>query len=264
MIDIRQLLVTFNPNTPLETPVLRGVSLQIPAGQFMTVIGSNGAGKSTLLNALAGEIAVTDGTIAIDGQDVTGWSVARRAQWVARVFQDPLAGTCAELTVEENLALAAARGQRRGLRPAIRSELRGEFRDQLARLGLNLEHRLPDRMNLLSGGQRQAVSLLMATLRPMKILLLDEHTAALDPRTAAFVLDLTRALVAERRLTTLMVTHNLRQALDIGDRTVMLHQGRVVFDISGTERTQLDVPDLLRLFSESQGGAVTDDELLLG
>ena len=264
MIDLRDLRVNFNPGTPLETPVLRGVSLQIPAGQFATVIGGNGAGKSTLLNALAGEVALTGGAIAIDGQDVTGWGVARRARWVARVFQDPLAGTCAELTVEENFALAAARGKRRGLRAAIGPGARGEFRDQLARLGLDLEGRLQDRMSLLSGGQRQAVSLLMATLRPMKILLLDEHTAALDPKTAAFVLGLTRTLVAERRLTALMVTHNLRQALDVGDRTVMLHQGRVVFDIAGAERARLDVPDLLRLFSESQGEAVTDDELLLG
>lgn len=264
MIDIRDLSVTFNPGTPLETPVLRGVSLQIPAGQFATVIGGNGAGKSTLLNAVAGEIAITGGAIAVDGQDVTGWGVARRAQWVARVFQDPLAGTCAELTVEENLALATARDQRRGLGPAIRPESRGVFRDQLARLGLNLEHRLQDRMCLLSGGQRQAVSLLMATLRPMKILLLDEHTAALDPKTAAFVLDLTRTLIDERGLTALMVTHNLRQALDVGDRTVMLHQGRVAFDIAGAERARLDVPDLLHLFSESRGETITDDELLLG
>ncbi|MCK7577839.1 MAG: ATP-binding cassette domain-containing protein [Chromatiales bacterium] len=224
---------------------MRGIDLQIPAGQFVTVIGGNGAGKSTLLNALAGEVSIDGGSIAIDGQDVTRWNVARRAQWVARVFQDPLAGTRAELTVEENLALAAARGQRRGLLPAIRDESRIEFRDQLARLGLNLEHRLEDRMSLLSGGQRQAVSLLMATLRPMKILLLDEHTAALDPKTAAFVLNLTRVLFAERRLTALMVTHNLRQALDVGDRTVMLHQGRVVFDIAGPARARLDVPDLL-------------------
>ncbi len=264
MIEIRELRVTFNPGTPLENPVLRGIDMQIPAGQFVTVIGSNGAGKSTLLNALAGEASATRGAVVIDGQDVTRWNVARRARWVARVFQDPLAGTCAELSVEENLALAAARGQRRGLSPAIRPESRGEFRDRLARLGLDLERRLDDRMNLLSGGQRQAVSLLMATLRPMKILLLDEHTAALDPKTAAFVLDLTRTLVAERQLTALMVTHNLRQALDMGDRTIMLHQGRVVFDIAGPERARLDVPDLLRLFSESQGEAATDDELLLG
>ncbi len=264
MIEIRQLQVTFNPGTPLENPALRGIDLDIPAGQFLTVIGGNGAGKSTLLNALAGEAPVASGVIAFDGQDVTGWTVAQRAQWIARVFQDPLAGTCGELTVEENLALAAARGQRRGLRPASRPERRTGFRDHLTRLGLGLEHRLADPMSLLSGGQRQAVSLLMATLRPMKILLLDEHTAALDPRTAAFVLDLTRTIVAEQRLTALMVTHSLRQALDIGDRTVMLHQGRVAFDIAGPERARLDVPDLLRLFEVSQGESVTDDELLLG
>jgi putative ABC transport system ATP-binding protein len=264
MIDIRALRVTFNPGTPLENPALRGIDLAIPAGQFLTVIGGNGAGKSTLLNALAGEAPVCGGSIAFDGQEVARWTVAQRAQWVARVFQDPLAGTCGELTVEENLALAAARGQRRGLRPALDRTLRAECREHLARLGLGLEHRLEDRMNLLSGGQRQAVSLLMATLRPMKILLLDEHTAALDPKTAAFVLELTRRIVAERRLTALMVTHSLRQALDVGERTVMLHQGRIAADIAGLERARLDVPDLLRLFEASQGEPVTEDELLLG
>ncbi|HRD65207.1 MAG TPA: ABC transporter ATP-binding protein [Candidatus Competibacter sp.] len=264
MIDIRQLRVTFHPGTPLENPALRGIDLAIPAGQFLTVIGGNGAGKSTLLNALAGEAPVGDGSIAFDGTDVTRWTVARRASVVARVFQDPLAGTCGELTVEENLALAAVRGRRRGLRAACRRELRTAFRENLARLGLGLEDRLTDRMSLLSGGQRQAVSLLMATLRPAKILLLDEHTAALDPRMAALVLDLTRTLVAERRITALMVTHGLRQALDIGDRTIMLHQGRVAFDIAGPERAGLDVPDLLRLFEKSSGEAATDDELLLG
>lgn len=195
---------------------------------------------------------------------MTRWSVARRAPAVARVFQDPLAGTCGELTVEENLALAAARGQRRGLRAACRHERRAAFREALARLGLGLEHRLADRMSLLSGGQRQAVSLLMATLQPMNILLLDEHTAALDPRMAALVLGLTRTLVAERRLTTLMVTHRLRQALDVGDRTVMLHQGRIAFDIAGPDRARLDVPDLLRRFETASGEAATDGELLLG
>lgn len=264
MIEIRQLRVTFHPGTPLENPALRGIDLTIPTGQFLTVIGGNGAGKSTLLNALAGETPVTHGSIAVDGQDVTRWTVARRAPAVARVFQDPLAGTCGELTVEENLALAAARGRRRGLRAACRSERRAEFRESLARLGLGLEHRLADRMSLLSGGQRQAVSLLMATLQPMNILLLDEHTAALDPRMAALVLDLTRTLVAERRLTALMVTHRLRQALDLGDRTVMLRQGRIAFDIAGTDRARLDVSDLLRRFETVSGEATTDDELLLG
>ena len=264
MIEIRALRVTFHSGTPLEHPALRGIDLTIPTGQFLTVIGGNGAGKSTLLNALAGEAPVTRGSIAVDDQDVTRWSVARRAPVVARVFQDPLAGTCGELTVEENLALASARGQRRGLRAACRRDRRAAFREALARLGLGLEHRLADRMNRLSGGQRQAVSLLMATLQPMNILLLDEHTAALDPRMAALVLGLTRTLVAERRLTALMVTHRLRQALDVGDRTVMLHQGRIAFDIAGPDRARLDVPDLLRRFETASGEAATDGELLLG
>ena len=264
MIEIRALHVTFHPGTPLEPPALRGIDHTIPTGQFLTVIGGNGAGKSTLLNALAGEAPVTRGSIAVDDQDVTRWSVARRAPGVARVFQDPLAGTCGELTVEENLALASARGQRRGLRAACRRDRRAAFREALARLGLGLEHRLADRMNRLSGGQRQAVSLLMATLQPMKILLLDEHTAALDPRMAALVLGLTRTLVAERRLTALMVTHRLHQALDVGDRTVMLHQGRIAFDIAGPDRARLDVPDLLRRFETATGEAATDGELLLG
>jgi putative ABC transport system ATP-binding protein len=264
MIEIRALHVTFHPGTPLEHLALRGIDLTIPTGQFLTVIGGNGAGKSTLLNALAGEAPVTRGSIAVDDQDVTRWSVARRAPVVARVFQDPLAGTCGELTVEENLALASARGQRRGLRAACRRDRRAAFREALARLGLGLEHRLADRMNRLSGGQRQAVSLLMATLQPMNILLLDEHTAALDPRMAALVLGLTRTLVAERRLTALMVTHRLRQALDVGDRTVMLHQGRIAFDIAGPDRARLDVPDLLRRFETASGEAATDGALLLG
>ena len=264
MIEIRALHVTFHPGTPLEHPALRGIDLTIPTGQFLTVIGGNGAGKSTLLDALAGEAPVTRGSIAVDDQGVTRWSVARRAPVVARVFQDPLAGTCGELTVEENLALASARGQRRGLRAACRRDRRAAFREALARLVLGLEHRLADRMNRLSGGQRQAVSLLMATLQPMNILLLDEHTAALDPRMAALVLGLTRTLVAERRLTALMVTHRLRQALDLGDRTVMLHQGRIAFDIAGPDRARLDVPDLLRRFETASGEAATDGALLLG
>lgn len=264
MIDIRHLRVTFHPGTPLENPALRGIDLHIPSGQFLTVIGGNGAGKSTLLNALAGEAPVSGGSITLDDRDITHWSVAQRAPVVARVFQDPLAGTCGELTVEENLALAAARGRRRTLRSACRRQLRAEFQDRLAQLGLGLENRLADRMSLLSGGQRQAVSLLMATLQPLRILLLDEHTAALDPRMAALVLELTRTLVAARRLTTLMVTHSLRQALDLGERTVMLNQGRMAFDIAGPERARLDVPDLLRLFEASAGTTATDDALLLG
>lgn len=263
MITIRDITVTFGRGTPLETPALRGLSLDIPEGQFVTVIGSNGAGKSTLLNALAGEVVPDGGRIEIDGEDVTRQPTARRAGVAARVFQDPMAGTCEALTIEENLALAAQRGTRRGLRGALNAGLRARFRDQLARLNLSLETRLGDRMGLLSGGQRQAVSLLMATLQPMKILLLDEHTAALDPKTGAYVLELTREIVAEQRLTTLMVTHSMRQALDVGTRTVMLHQGQIAFDVADGAREGLSVHDLLALFERSRGEELADDGLLL-
>ena len=188
MLSAKNLSITFNPGTPIETRALRGLSLEIPAGQFVTVIGSNGAGKSTFLNAVSGDLPVDSGTITIDDQDVTRQPVWTRAERVARVFQDPMAGTCEDLTIEENLALAHGRGERRGLGKAVKKAMRAEFRERLAVLGLGLENRLTDRIGLLSGGQRQAVSLLMAALRPSRILLLDEHTAALDPRTAEFVL----------------------------------------------------------------------------
>jgi putative ABC transport system ATP-binding protein len=263
MIEVQGLCVTFARGTVLETRALVDVDLAIPAGQFVTVIGSNGAGKSTLLNALTGDVLPERGRVEIDGQDVTGWSAPTRARLIARVFQDPLAGSCEALSIEENLALTAARGRVRGLRQALNRELRERFRARLARLGLGLEKRLSDRMGLLSGGQRQAVSLLMATLAPMKVLLLDEHTAALDPKTADFVLQLTRDIVAEQRLTTLMVTHSMRQALDCGSRTIMLHEGRICFDVAGERRAGLDVPDLVALFAEVRGARLDDDSLLL-
>lgn len=264
MIKARGLTVTFNRGTPMETRALRGIDLDIPEGQFVTVIGSNGAGKSTLLNALTGDVGLVSGSVVVDGVDVTAWPPPRRAALLARVFQDPMAGTCESLTIEENLALAAARGRRRGLGLALNAEVRQAFRDRLRELGLGLEARLADRMGLLSGGQRQAVSLLMATLRPMKILLLDEHTAALDPKTAEFVLSLTDQIVKAQGLTTLMVTHSMRQALDHGHRTVMLHEGRIAFDVAGETRAGLDVPDLLALFSRMRGETLADDSLLLG
>jgi putative ABC transport system ATP-binding protein len=264
VIDVSDLAVTFNRGTPMETRALRGIDLAIPAGQFVTVIGSNGAGKSTLLNALTGDVMPESGRIVIEGTDVTRWSAPARAGLMARVFQDPLAGSCESLTIEENLALAAARGRRRGLGLALDRAVRDAFRDKLKQLGLGLEARLADRMGLLSGGQRQAVSLLMATLRPMKILLLDEHTAALDPKTAEFVLKLTDAIVAAQKLTTLMVTHSMRQALDHGERTIMMHEGRIVFDVAGEARAGLDVPDLLALFSRGRDETIADDTLLLG
>ena len=264
MLSAKDLHITFNAGTPIETRALRGLSLDIPAGQFVTVIGSNGAGKSTVLNAISGDLQVDRGTIQIDDRDVTRQPVWDRAAQVARVFQDPMAGTCEDLTIEENLALASSRGESRGLGKAVKKNMRDEFRERLSVLGLGLENRLADRIGLLSGGQRQAVSLLMAALRPSRILLLDEHTAALDPRTAQFVLELTARIVSESQLTTMMVTHSMRQALDVGDRTVMLHQGNVVLDVSGQERKGLDVPDLLHMFERVRGEALADDGLLLG
>ena len=263
MMRAQNLRLTFNPGTPIENPALRGLSLNISDGEFVTVIGSNGAGKSTFLNAISGDTMVDSGSILINGQDVTRQAAHKRAHLVARVFQDPMAGTCEALSIEENLALAYNRGRKRGLKLALNSANRALFRDKLAILKLGLENRLTDRMGLLSGGQRQAVSLLMASLQPSKILLLDEHTAALDPKTAAFVLELTDRIVAEGQLTAMMVTHSMRQALDHGQRTVMLHQGQVVLDVAGEQRAGMDVPDLLHLFEQTRGEKVSDDALLL-
>lgn len=264
MLSAQDLRLTFNPGTPIETRALRGLTLEIPTGQFVAVIGSNGAGKSTFLNAISGDQMVDAGKITIDGQDVTKKQAWDRAHLVARVFQDPMAGTCEALTIEENMALAMARGKRRGFGPSLKKQDRELFRDKLRLLNLGLENRLTDRIGLLSGGQRQAVSLLMASLQPSRILLLDEHTAALDPKTAAFVLELTARIVDEAKLTTMMVTHSMRQALDYGQRTIMLHQGQVVLDVSGDERRGLDVPDLLRMFEQTRHEKLDDDALLLG
>ena len=263
MLRADNLFITFNAGTPIETRALRGMSLEIPSGQFVTVIGSNGAGKSTLLNAISGDLTVDRGHVEIDGVDVTRQPVWTRAERVARVFQDPLAGTCEDLTIEENMSLALSRGKPRGLRRALSSDMRDMFRERLKVLDLGLEHRLTDRIGLLSGGQRQAVSLLMAALQPSRILLLDEHTAALDPKTAAFVLELTSRIVAQTRLTTMMVTHSMRQALDVGERTIMLHQGQVVLDVAGDERQGMQVEDLLHMFERVRGEELADDALLL-
>ena len=263
MLSAKNLELTFNPGTPIETRALRGLSLDIDDGQFVTVIGSNGAGKSTFLNTISGDQSVDRGSIHISGEDMTHRPVWDRAHRVARVFQDPMAGTCEDLTIEENMALAQRRGAFRNLSRAVKAEMRATFRDRLATLGLGLENRLADRIGLLSGGQRQAVSLLMAALQPSRILLLDEHTAALDPRTADFVLQLTARIVAQSRLTTMMVTHSMRQALDVGERTVMLHQGQVVLDVSGPQRAKMDVPDLLHMFEKVRGEKLSDDALLL-
>jgi putative tryptophan/tyrosine transport system ATP-binding protein len=263
MIQLEAIDVTFNPQTPLATRALCGLNLTIPTGQFVTVIGSNGAGKSTLLNILSGEIRPDRGRVTIENQDVTHWPTPDRAKLVARVFQNPLAGSCGDLTIAENMALAYRRGRSRGLGQALTPTIRREFQTQLARLELGLEQRLDDRIGLLSGGQRQAISLLMSTLAPNQILLLDEHTAALDPKTADYVLRLTRAIVAERQLTTLMVTHSMKQALMLGDRTIMLHAGQIIFDVAGADRAGLTVADLLEQFARSRGEELADDSLLL-
>lgn len=263
MMKADDLKLTFNAGTPIENPALRGMSLHIQDGEFVTVIGSNGAGKSTFLNAISGDILVDSGSIRIDGTDVTKLHAHQRAGLVARVFQDPMAGTCANLSIEENMALAYKRGQSRSLKSALNAANREFFREKLAILKLGLENRLTDRMGLLSGGQRQAVSLLMASLQPSKILLLDEHTAALDPKTAAFVLKLTDQIITENKLTALMVTHSMQQALDHGHRTVMLHQGQVVLDVSGDKRQGMTVRDLLDMFEKTRGEKVSDDALLL-
>ena len=263
MLRAQGLEITFNPGTPIENRVLRGLDLTIPTGQFVTVIGSNGAGKSTFLNAVSGDLMVDRGTLHIDDTDVTRRSAWQRSDRVARVFQDPLAGTCEALTIEENMALAWRRGAQRGFGFALNRPLRELFRDKLSILKLGLENRLADRIGLLSGGQRQAVSLLMASLQPSRILLLDEHTAALDPKTAAFVLELTARIVEGSGLTAMMVTHSMRQALDYGSRTVMLHEGRVILDVAGPQRAGMDVADLLHLFETTRGEKLDDDKLLL-
>ncbi|MGB0750100.1 MAG: ABC transporter ATP-binding protein [Magnetospiraceae bacterium] len=264
MIDLSGIHVLFNPGTVIETHALRGLDLTIKEGEFVTVIGSNGSGKSTLLNVVAGEVSPQSGKVTIDATDVTRWTTAGRAGLVARVFQDPMAGTCEALSIEENLALAYNRGHSRQLRRAVSADRRALFQQKVDQLDLGLGSRLEDRMGLLSGGQRQAVSLIMATLKPMKILLLDEHTAALDPKTAAFIMTLTDRIVRENGLTSMMVTHSMRQALDFGDRTVMLHNGKVVLDVAGETRKDMRVEDLLRMFEKVRGQELDDDALLLG
>jgi len=256
VIQIEGLVKIFHRGSVNENVALSGVDLHVADGDFVTVIGSNGAGKSTLLNAVAGAFPVDAGAIRIDGRDVTRLPEHVRARHIGRVFQDPLKGTAASMTIEENLAIAARRGLRRGLAPGVRGGDREEFRALLASLGLGLENRLKDPVGLLSGGQRQSITLLMATIRRPKILLLDEHTAALDPKTAHLVMDLTDRLVERDRLTTLMVTHNMEQALRHGNRTIMMHRGRIILDVSGEERRGLTVKDLLDKFHEVR----TDDE----
>jgi putative ABC transport system ATP-binding protein len=264
VIALEQLAVTFNTGTPLERQALKGVSLLVESGEFCSVIGSNGAGKSTLLSAIAGDVPAQAGRILLSGRDVTHLSPERRAGLVARVFQDPLAGSCAALSIGENLALAASRGARRGLGPALSRNRLRTMTERVAELGIGLEHRLDQPMGSLSGGQRQALALVMATLAPSSIVLLDEHTAALDPANAEFVLGLTAALAKRFELTVLMVTHSMRQALDLGTRTIMLHAGEIVFEVRDPARRALTVDDLVARFRHARGQELAEDRLLVG
>ena len=264
MLDVQAIYKTFNAGTVNEKTALNGVSLHLNEGDFVTVIGGNGAGKSTLLNAVAGVWPVDAGTITIDGVDVTHLAEHKRAKYIGRVFQDPMMGTAATMQIEENLALAKRRGKRRTLRPGITKAERDEYRDLLRLLDLGLEDRLTSKVGLLSGGQRQALTLLMASLVKPKLLLLDEHTAALDPKTAAKVLDATEKIVQRDHLTTLMITHKMRDAIAHGNRLIMMYEGNIALDISGEDKKKLTVEDLLAKFGQATGSTEADDKLLLG
>ena len=263
MLEIKEIWKTFNAGTVNEKQALRGVSLTLNEGDFCTVIGGNGAGKSTMLNAVAGTWAVDAGSISIGGTDVTHLPQHKRAAFIGRVFQDPMMGTAPTMQIIENLALAARRGQRRGLRWGLTKTEKEQYQKMLSGLGLGLEDRLTSKVGLLSGGQRQALTLLMASLKKPKLLLLDEHTAALDPKTAAKVLELSDKIVAENHLTTMMVTHNMKDAIAHGNRLIMMYDGRIVIDVSGEEKKKLTVPQLLELFSKVSGSDEADDKLLL-
>ena len=263
MLKLEHLYKTFNPGTINQKVALSDLSLHLNPGDFVTVIGGNGAGKSTMLNAIAGVWAVDSGRIILDGQDVTALPEHKRAKLIGRVFQDPMMGTAPNMQLEENLALAMRRGQRRGLGWGVTKAEREVYREKLKTLNLGLEDRMTVKVGLLSGGQRQALTLLMATLQRPKLLLLDEHTAALDPKTAAKVLEVTEKIVQKDHLTTMMITHNMRDAIAHGNRLVMMYDGRVVVDVSGEEKKNLTVEQLLNLFSQASGSDEVDDKLVL-
>ena len=263
MLILQNIRKVFHPGTVNQKIALDGLSLTLNDGDFVTVIGGNGAGKSTLLNTIAGTFPVDSGSITIDGEDITLLPEQKRARFLGRVFQDPMMGTAADMWIEENLALAAQRGERRGLKWSISPADREEFRRLLAELDLGLEERLSSKVGLLSGGQRQALTLLMATMKRPRLLLLDEHTAALDPKTAAKVLALSDRFVEEGRLTTLMVTHNMKDAIAHGNRLIMMNAGKIVLDISGEEKKRLTVDDLLHAFTLSTAEEFANDRILL-
>lgn len=263
MLEIKGVYKTFNRGTINEKKALNGVDLTLNNGDFVTVIGGNGAGKSTLLNMITGVYAIDSGSIVIDGIDVTNMPEHKRAKYFGRVFQDPMTGTAATMEIAENLALAARRGKRRTLKFGVTSKEKERYREMLKVLDLGLENRLTSKVGLLSGGQRQAITLLMATMQNPKLLLLDEHTAALDPKTSAKVLSISDRIIKENHLTAMMVTHNMNDAINYGNRLIMMHEGRVILDISGEEKKQLTVEILLHKFEEVSGSVFANDRTLL-
>ena len=263
LLEIQDIHKTFNPGTINEKVALDGVNLNLNPGDFATVIGGNGAGKSTTLNAIAGVWSVDKGKIIIDGVDITKLSEHKRAIYLGRVFQDPMTGTAATMSIEENMAIAARRGERRGLGWGITRKERESYKEALRELDLGLEERLNSKVGLLSGGQRQAITLLMASLKKPKLLLLDEHTAALDPKTAAKVLAISDKIIQEHQLTAMMVTHNMKDAIAHGNRLIMMHEGKIIYDVSGEEKKKLHVSDLLAKFEEVSGGEFANDRMML-
>lgn len=263
MLEIKNVHKTFNPNTINEKKALKGIDLILNEGDFVTVIGGNGAGKSTMLNMIAGVYPVDCGSIVIDGIDVTKLPEHKRAAYIGRVFQDPMNGTAADMQIDENLALASRRGKRRGLKFGVSHKEKAAFTELLASLDLGLETRLTSKVGLLSGGQRQALTLLMATMKKPKLLLLDEHTAALDPKTAKKVLDLTTKIVERDKLTAIMITHNMKDAIAIGNRLIMMNDGKIIYDVSGEEKKSLTTSDLLAKFKTTSGEELDNDRMLL-
>ena len=263
MLEIKHLTKIFGVGTVNEKTALSKVDLTLSGGDFVTVIGGNGAGKSTLLNCIAGVFPLDEGHISLDGHDVTRLPEHKRAKYLGRVFQDPMMGTAADMNIEENLAMAYRRGKQRSLRWGVTKAERSQYRELLRQLDLGLENRLTDKVGLLSGGQRQALTLLMATLKAPKLLLLDEHTAALDPKTAEKVLNMTQHLVSQSQLTTLMITHNMQDAIHYGNRLIMMNEGRIAVDIAGDEKKKLTREDLIKLFARSSGQELNSDRMLL-
>ena len=263
MLEIKNVHKTFNKGTINEKKALNGVNLHLDPGDFVTIIGGNGAGKSTTLNMVAGVYPIDQGTIILDGKDISDLPEYKRAYMLGRVFQDPMMGTAAGMQIEEKMAMANRRGKKRGLSWGITKKEKEMFKEKLQMLDLGLEDRMTSKVGLLSGGQRQALTLLMATLKKPSLLLLDEHTAALDPKTAKKVLDITEKIVARDNLTTMMVTHNMKDAINIGNRLIMMSDGKIIYDVKGEEKKKLKVADLLQKFEEASGGEFANDRMLL-